>query len=794
MKKIKKNYLFFIIKQLFTLFILFIFSLEIQSAERTLLSIRGKNGFPYFDEEGKFNIVYINPSDEISIATVEEQNSAISKMTIHDIDCSHNVNSILAKSDRAGKIWLIWEEKEVDRGDICVAQLINKKLINKINLTDDEEGFNFSPNIDFSFNNHLWITWVNYSRKKYTVFVKNFATNQVWEVYSSPISSAHSPHIIIDGSGKIWIFWVGQLRKHDEILYSFLKGGKWLAPLTINQNHDVPHLNPSLSLDYNGFPHLVWSAYDGSDYEIYYTHWDGNEWLKEKAFTENQNITDTSPSISLFLGTIPVVVWLRCVYETQQVCLNYKIGEEWGPEISLFANKIPLNNPKIASFGEKIGVSWQTETEIKAVLINFYQLQELFFLKLKYRDFTPILHPNSYAILSLDENKYIGFGDSITYGVIAYEPAPDKGYIPRLERLIDENLGESQVVNQGVGGEMTSGGLSRITAVINKEQAKAIFLMEGTNDVKDYGISMDTAAFNLKEMAQSCLKLGMTVFLASIIPKDLWEGIIKERILELNEKIRAVASDLKIDFVDQFGAFFDYPDDWHILYSDATHPNEQGYQLMAETWFKSLSFSFPSIEIDKTSLSFNAIKGEPNPSPQKFSIRNSGDGTLNYQITEDKDWLGVSPQSGDSKGEWDEIEVSVNISNLSLGDYEGHITITSDNASNSPQQLKVELTVQLPPLFSPLNFRGKKIENRSLALLEYINILNWEKNPQNKDIIEKYRIYLIEGKDKIALTEVDEWTLEYWHRRVNKNKVYTYGLTAIDEFGRESEVVYIEVR
>jgi len=316
--------------------------------------------------------------------------------------------------------------------------------------------------------------------------------------------------------------------------------------------------------------------------------------------------------------------------------------------------------------------------------------------------------------------------------------------------------------------------------------------MEGTNDVKDETISMDTAAFNLEQMVERCLSFGMTVFLASIIKKDLWE-YYKDRILGLNDKIESIASSLSIDFVDQFEAFWDNQDIPGGLYSDATHPNEVGYQLMAETWYEALINTLPSIEIDPTSLSFEGILEESNPPSQVFKIRNSGAGTLNYQISADKDWISISPESGDSTGEWDEIEVSVDISNLSSGNYQGNVTATSENASNSPQKIKVNLTIKLPPLYPPLNFHGEKKKNRSLSQLEYINVLNWEANPQNK-FIEKFKIYLIEEGNKTLLKEFDAQTFEYWHRKVKKDKVYKYGLTAGDKFGRESEPVYIEVR
>jgi len=101
----------------------------------------------------------------------------------------------------------------------------------------------------------------------------------------------------------------------------------------------------------------------------------------------------------------------------------------------------------------------------------------------------------------------------------------------------------------------------------------------------------------------------------------------------------------------------------------------------------------PSIDLNKDSLSFSFVKGSSNPPPQSFSIRNFGLGTLNYQINSDMSWVSLSPNSGSSNGEWDEIQVSVDATPLDPGDYYAKITISSAEADNSPQQVNVSLQV-----------------------------------------------------------------------------------------------------
>ena len=96
---------------------------------------------------------------------------------------------------------------------------------------------------------------------------------------------------------------------------------------------------------------------------------------------------------------------------------------------------------------------------------------------------------------------------------------------------------------------------------------------------------------------------------------------------------------------------------------------------------------------------FTTAEGET-PPPQDLEIRNSGGGTLDYQITTDQSWLFVSPDQGSSTGETDTVEIVVDPANLETGTFEGAITITAPPAW--PITVPVTLIVTpnaAPPFF-----------------------------------------------------------------------------------------------
>ena len=81
-----------------------------------------------------------------------------------------------------------------------------------------------------------------------------------------------------------------------------------------------------------------------------------------------------------------------------------------------------------------------------------------------------------------------------------------------------------------------------------------------------------------------------------------------------------------------------------------------------------------------------------NPPPQTFDIRNSGDGTLNYQIASDQPWLSASPNQGSSTGEAATIQVSINSESLEEGTFHGLITISESQAQATKQAARIQQT------------------------------------------------------------------------------------------------------
>ncbi len=106
----------------------------------------------------------------------------------------------------------------------------------------------------------------------------------------------------------------------------------------------------------------------------------------------------------------------------------------------------------------------------------------------------------------------------------------------------------------------------------------------------------------------------------------------------------------------------------------------------------------PVITLSTTAISFDTPQGVT-PAAQRFTVRNSGAGTLNFRVTSSQTWLLASPTTGSSTGNEVAITVSVNVAGLGPGSYTGELRVTEGTgpaaAPDPPRQAAAVVTVRL---------------------------------------------------------------------------------------------------
>ncbi|MBU8934707.1 MAG: thrombospondin type 3 repeat-containing protein [candidate division Zixibacteria bacterium] len=94
--------------------------------------------------------------------------------------------------------------------------------------------------------------------------------------------------------------------------------------------------------------------------------------------------------------------------------------------------------------------------------------------------------------------------------------------------------------------------------------------------------------------------------------------------------------------------------------------------------------------VDPMVLNFNTVEGEINPITQSFAVNSDVD-ALVFSVSNSEIWL--TPTSSSSSTPTT-VDCVVDVTTLSAGSYVDTVTITSEDAENSPQYVAINLTVQ----------------------------------------------------------------------------------------------------
>jgi M6 family metalloprotease-like protein/MYXO-CTERM domain-containing protein len=137
------------------------------------------------------------------------------------------------------------------------------------------------------------------------------------------------------------------------------------------------------------------------------------------------------------------------------------------------------------------------------------------------------------------------------------------------------------------------------------------------------------------------------------------------------------------------------------------------------------------LSLSPAQVSFTGIEGGGNPAPQSVQVTHQGTAALSWSAQSQAAWVTVSPTSGTTPGS---ANISVNLSGLAAGNYEGRVRFTAPSALNSPQDLVVRLQVNANPAVisvspSRLDFSAPQGSNPAPQSVDVTNagggVLDW---------------------------------------------------------------------
>ncbi|MCP5104312.1 MAG: hypothetical protein GY950_13070 [bacterium] len=194
-------------------------------------------------------------------------------------------------------------------------------------------------------------------------------------------------------------------------------------------------------------------------------------------------------------------------------------------------------------------------------------------------------------------NTILGFGDSITYGVIRMDVNdpedyyhPEQAYLAQLQQIFTDNYGETAIVNRGVSRNTSWQGIGRMDDVFSEAGAYFGLVMFGTNDVVNPNFDADVSTQNLQFILDTARNIyDMYPIISTIPPQKNEQGgepglqYFVDSTETLNAKIIEMAAKHEYSYIDTYTAFMEHPDGWETLLElvKGNHPSPQGHQVMA---------------------------------------------------------------------------------------------------------------------------------------------------------------------------------------------------------------------
>lgn len=168
--------------------------------------------------------------------------------------------------------------------------------------------------------------------------------------------------------------------------------------------------------------------------------------------------------------------------------------------------------------------------------------------------------------------RIVAFGDSLTAGLGV---ATEDTYPARLQRRLDEQGLRYRVINAGVSGDTTAGGVRRVEWVLKSHPDMVILELGGNDGLR--GLNVQETKANLERIIQRCREASVTVVLAGMkLPPNYGADYTKafEAIYPaLAKRYRVLLIPFFLDGVAGSAS---------LNQADGIHPTSEGYRIITE--------------------------------------------------------------------------------------------------------------------------------------------------------------------------------------------------------------------
>jgi len=153
------------------------------------------------------------------------------------------------------------------------------------------------------------------------------------------------------------------------------------------------------------------------------------------------------------------------------------------------------------------------------------------------------------------------------------------GWVALLEKRLAAEKVPGRVVNASISGDTTSGGRSRLPALLERHQPAVVVIELGGNDALR-GLPLGMTEENLEQMAGSARKAGARVLLVGMQMPPNYGADYANRFAALFQKVAKDNQAALVPFL--LKGIADDPDPTRLFQPDRIHPKEEAQPLLLD--------------------------------------------------------------------------------------------------------------------------------------------------------------------------------------------------------------------
>jgi acyl-CoA thioesterase-1 len=168
------------------------------------------------------------------------------------------------------------------------------------------------------------------------------------------------------------------------------------------------------------------------------------------------------------------------------------------------------------------------------------------------------------------------------------------GWVALLEQRLAREKIPARVVNASISGDTTSGGRSRLPALLAQHKPTHVVLELGANDALR-GLPLSGTAENLSQMTQAAQKAGARVLLVGMQLPPNYGGDYANRFAALYEQVAKQHQAGLVPFL--LKGVADAPDPRALFQADGIHPRAEAQPQMLENVWAELRKLLPGAPV-----------------------------------------------------------------------------------------------------------------------------------------------------------------------------------------------------